>query len=54
VTVDAASVIVGVVIMAAIASYLGALVAIVRPDHRNPITRPFMDWIEHHAVGGPH
>jgi hypothetical protein len=44
-----ASLIVVVVIMAGVAAYLGALAAIVRPDHRNPVTRPFVDWIEHHA-----
>lgn len=42
---DVASLIIVVVIVGGI----GALAAIVRPDHRNPVTRPFVDWIEHHA-----
>jgi hypothetical protein len=48
-TFDVASLITGVVIVATVAAYLGALLAIVRPDHRNPVTRPVMDWIERHA-----
>jgi len=48
-TFDAVSTVIVVVVMAAVVTYVGALVAIVRPDHRNPITRPIMDWIEHHG-----
>lgn len=31
------------------AVYLGALAALVRGDHRNPVTRRFVDWAEHHG-----
>ena len=31
------------------AAYLGALLAVVRGDHRNPVTRRFVDWAEHHG-----
>jgi hypothetical protein len=44
-----ASLITGLIIVATVAVYLGSLLAIVRPDHRNPVTRPVMDWIERHA-----
>lgn len=37
------------VAVAVAAVYVGALLAIVRPDHRNPCTRPFVDMIERHA-----
>lgn len=41
--------VIGAFALAAAVVYVGALVAIVRPDHRNPCTRPFMDRIERHA-----
>jgi hypothetical protein len=37
------------VIAVTVGAYLGALMALVRPDHRNPVTRPLTDWIERHA-----
>jgi hypothetical protein len=42
------SLIIGFIVLATVAAYLGALLAIVRPDHRNPVTRRVTDWIERH------
>jgi hypothetical protein len=39
-----------VIVSAAV--YIGALIAIIRPDHRNPLTRPVMDRIERYTKGG--
>ena len=41
----------GAILIISAAVYIGALIAIIRPDHRNPLTRPVMDRIERHAKG---
>ncbi len=46
---DVVAVVFAAVAVAFAAVYVGALLAIVRPDHRNPCTRFFVDRIERHA-----
>jgi hypothetical protein len=43
------SILVGLIVITTAAVYVGALLAIIRPDHRNPLARPMMDWVERHT-----
>ena len=43
---DATAILLCVALAFAAATYLGALAALVRPDHRNPVTKRVIDWLE--------
>lgn len=42
-------ILVGLIVIATAAVYVGALLAIIRPGHRNPLARPLTDWVERHT-----
>jgi hypothetical protein len=44
----AAYIIDGAIVLAATFAFIGALVGIIAPDHRNPVTRRIVDRIERH------
>ncbi len=43
------SILVGLIVITTAAVYVGALLAIIRPDHQNPFARPLMQWVERHS-----
>ena len=43
-------IIVGLVCVASAATLIGAIIAIIRPDHQNPIAHTFIHWHTHHAA----
>ncbi len=40
----------GLIVGANAVVFVGAILAVVAPDHRNPVTRRIVDWIARHSM----